>query len=247
MDPVNINVSQDQVETLQMLLGIDGSSEAPPPDSDRQDAIIVAIDVENAPRITKDDSPETVNAQIGFAILDTKDLSNSTAPADIKTYNFVMGNLEYYRRVSPDLLFGESFNLTKKEITQKIIDLIPKSRNIVLVGHDIKADLRAGHALHRLLTLFGIPFRNLHCAGNDANFTLRLLLLLAIHPLENKCLSACQEEMLTKLRQISHAPLPRLNPHSSNLTVDLRWQARRERRKRKVQARLQTLRERLEM
>jgi DNA polymerase III epsilon subunit-like protein len=91
---------------------------------------------------------------------------------------------------------------------RNIESLIPKSRHVVLVGHDIRNDLHAMRSLNfdfpasiisildtsritreldvtvssltDLLEVFQCPFDKLHCAGNDAHFTLRALLLLAI-------------------------------------------------------------------
>lgn len=45
-----------------------------------EDVVFVAIDLENANGITKRDALEYVNSQIGFAILDAKDLPSSTSP-----------------------------------------------------------------------------------------------------------------------------------------------------------------------
>ncbi|KAK6505636.1 hypothetical protein TWF481_007527 [Arthrobotrys musiformis] len=91
-----------------------------------------------------------------------------------------------------------------------------RGRDIMLVGHAITSDIYAlstiiprfasyryldtqsiarlvlprggkpNHSLEYLLKLFQCPFGRLHCAGNDANFTLKLLLLLAVYsfPLE---------------------------------------------------------------
>ncbi|KAK6498987.1 hypothetical protein TWF481_011558 [Arthrobotrys musiformis] len=207
--------------------------------------MLVAVDFENPQQIIEHDSLENVNSQIGFAILDTRDLFTSSIE-NISTYNFATGNSKYCERAFRQFLFGESINEGKKSMLKKIQRIIPESRNITLVGHDITWDLRAlsslnsgfqkcrfldtqriagqilpltdqskRYSLHHLLTRFDCPFDKLHCAGNDANFTLRLLLLLAIHSVKNERLSTCQEEIVTKLQNIASAPLPppKLCPH----------------------------------
>lgn len=61
-----------------------------------------------------------------------------------------------------------------------------------------------GHGLGDLLDEFGCPYDKLHCAGNDAHFTLRLLLLLAA-----KSLPASNDaQHLHRLKEIALTPLP---------------------------------------
>lgn len=86
-----------------------------------------------------------------------------------------------------------------------IESLWPQDRNIILVGHDIRHDLRALTALdsnievssiidtirianevfsywinlRRLLIWLGCELTGFHCGGNDVNFTLKACLLLA--------------------------------------------------------------------
>ncbi|KAK6535011.1 hypothetical protein TWF281_006309 [Arthrobotrys megalospora] len=254
--------TRENIQTLQALLGL---THPPPSDPDAQDAVLVAVDFENAPQIIQDVSLKNVNSQIGFAILDTKDLSTSSI-ADISTYSFATGTSNYCQKVSRRFIFGESINEEKKYILEKIQAIIPDSRSVILIGHDIIWDLRAlshlnprfqkyryldtqhiasqvlplkdqnkNYALHRLLTYFNCPFYKLHCAGNDANFTLRLLLLLATFSVQNETLSTYQKEIVAKLHNISYAllPPPKLCPHDIAL-------ARKQRRvERKRQARFQ--------
>lgn len=63
-------------------------------------------------------------------------------------------------------------------------------------------------SLRHLLNHFTCPFTRLHCVGNDANFTLRILLALAACPLKNEPLDSHQEELVKKLKTISYAPYP---------------------------------------
>lgn len=126
----------------------------------------------------------------------------------MSTYCFVNGYQKYSEKVAKRFLFGEAVVINETEILKNIESSIPKSRKLVLVGHEIQSDLRVlrhlgfdessvigiidtqkiacevlstePRTLGNFLTEFEYPSRNLHCAGNDAHFTLRLLLLLTI-------------------------------------------------------------------
>ncbi|KAK6333219.1 hypothetical protein TWF718_011041 [Orbilia javanica] len=275
MDLFNANGARNCLPALQKLLGLTCSSH-----SDLQDFVFIAIDLENSAGITRGGSLKNANSQIGFAVLDMKNFLASPKK-DISTFNITIGDLKYSKRVSGRFLFGEPFNLTtKRAISRKINDLVPKSRKIILVGHDITSDLRAlasfnpefknyrvfdtqqiahsvlsldqqpkqNHTLRYLLTYFECPFNKLHCAGNDANFTLRLLLLLAIYPLriasaqsvrseavlDDKSVFPYQKKVFTKLQEISRSPLP-VKPQLHE--IELARKKRRQERKR--QARFQ--------
>ncbi|KAK6360131.1 hypothetical protein TWF730_006284 [Orbilia blumenaviensis] len=243
-----------------------------------QNVVLVALDSENPLQIIKSDSLETVNSQIGFAILDTKDLlADATSSAStISTYNFVTGTSKYHNKVSRRFLFGKSSKAEDEPtLAKKIKYIIPGSRNIVLIGHDINADLRAlihidprykryetldtqeiasqilplinndkgqKYSLHRLLTHFKCPFYNLHCAGNDANFTLRLLLLLAVSSVKDGVLSGSEQnegslstsrkELVKKLKEVARAPVPL--PKHCPLSIHLVRKKKRDERRRLV-------------
>lgn len=68
-----------------------------------------------------------------------------------------------------------------------------------------------GHhfSLENLLSKLDIPFAYLHIAGNDANFTLKALLMLAVRSAESAGtkLNPEQEKLLTQLRAIGHASI----------------------------------------
>jgi hypothetical protein len=108
----------------------------------------------------------------------------------------------------------------------------------VLVGHGITADLHVLQALgfqfpallssvldtsrvanevfeiwagslRDLLLALQCSFNRLHCAGNDANFTLRALLLLAVEGLTGQQEDQAENcNTLAILRQISTCPIP---------------------------------------
>jgi DNA polymerase III epsilon subunit-like protein len=117
---------------------------------------------------------------------------------------------------------------------------ILKSRKLILVGYDIKYGLQVlrhlefnetsvinildsqqiacnilstePRTLDNLLDEFKYPQTNLHCAGNDAHFTLRLLLLLVIHSKQGE---TKYSDRLTTLKEIAYFPVPhRMNPHT---------------------------------
>lgn len=133
--------------------------------------------------------------------------------------------------LSQDLLYASnglhedsslvSVILARNDITAYIKSLLPWTRQVVLVGHDIDNDLRALDSLQfdysgfrildtvrisrevfprssltlsRLLLKLECPHSRLHCAGNDANFTPRALILLAINMSVGRA-GLCQEKL----------------------------------------------------
>ncbi|KAL5320459.1 hypothetical protein ACEPPN_011264 [Leptodophora sp. 'Broadleaf-Isolate-01'] len=127
----------------------------------------------------------------------------------LRTYQFGVGSAKYIKNASRSFCFGESQHTTLKDLNTKLKELAPADRDIVLVLHGGVGDVNflkaaqidlnylyvidtqrvAQHPLdldHRctmeeMLTQLDCPFgdRVLHTAGNDANFALRALLLLA--------------------------------------------------------------------
>lgn len=120
-------------------------------------------------------------------------------------------------------------------MVQIIKSRIPRDRIVVIVGHGILNELQAlqalgfeferppsgtldtsrvanevlecfGGSLGDLLSMLGCPFNRLHVAGNDANFTLRALLLLVAE----WCISQRQQddEVSNILRHASTCPIP---------------------------------------
>ena len=62
------------------------------------------------------------------------------------------------------------------------------------------------------------PFQNLHTAGNDAYFTLRVLLLLAIRDYPEEEVNSNHQEILSALKAITNASIPRKSdPQSKNI------------------------------
>ncbi|KAF3911194.1 hypothetical protein AA313_de0209905 [Arthrobotrys entomopaga] len=271
-----MDIAKDSVQNLLAVLGLTRCSS-----NESYDTILIAMDFENVHQIIKHDSLEDVDSQIGFAILDTKNLLDSHSPP-ISTYSFTTGTLKYRQRASQQFLFGRSVGIKKEYLVERIESLFPRSRNIVLIGHDTYLDLQAlyrlnpglqthssiigildtqqiaqsllllkrddsnfalgdllplkkgntNFALEDLLRYFNCPYNKLHCAGNDAHFTLKLLLILGIHSVTDELLNG---DVLAKLREISYTPIPEPKKRPDEFARDRKLR----RTERKYQARFQ--------
>ncbi|RYP18672.1 hypothetical protein DL765_003807 [Monosporascus sp. GIB2] len=190
---------------LEILLELFGLSVNRLGQTNWSDAVLVAIDFENIGG-TKDDLD--LNFQGGLAIVDLGQALSRPPEGLIKTYNFASGSPAYCDQAAKKFLFGKTKTVHKRDMLAQIESCIPKDRNIVLVGHDIRHDIIAlenlkwtfknsviavldtyrmsGQVLPyfhltlvELLHELGCPSTGHHCAGNDAYFTLRALLCLA--------------------------------------------------------------------
>lgn len=218
---------------LSMLLEILGLSHSVSKSPALNDTVIIAIDFEAIETI-KSGFAQKENSQVGIAILDTRDLRQVPPETLISTRNFAAGSSSYVTKASNKFLFGETITIQPSSMLQTIQSHIPQGRNLVLVGHGIVNDLQALEALGfeferppsgildtsgianevfqiwagslgDLLGVLGCPFNRLHVAGNDANFTLRALLLLAA----KWCIIQHQyDEVLDILIDISTCPIP---------------------------------------
>lgn len=201
------------------------------------DVVLIAIDFENINTIKSGFSLKD-NCQVGLAILDTREIYRVSPSRLIVTHNMATGSPSYLMKASRKFIFGETITIRPSDMAGRIQSLIPPARNVAFVGHGILSDLQALQALDfpfpeslsavldtskianevfsfwagslgDLLLSLGCPFNRLHCAGNDANFTLRALLLLAAQGLANQQQSEDGEsETLVILRQISTSPIP---------------------------------------
>jgi DNA polymerase III alpha subunit (gram-positive type) len=160
--------------------------------------------------------------------------------ADIlKTYNFCVGSSEYCSHASPKFLFGQSETCRLEDVKAGITKLLPNDRNVVLITHDGQMDINftqeleisfqpiyvldtqkiAQHplqlarriGLRGLLNMLQIKFQHMHVAGNDANFTLRALLLLGIWDSKSEGIevSVKQEGLVVALRAVAQLKRPR--------------------------------------
>ena len=195
----------------------------------------------------KQDSSQNLNSQVGVAILDSRDLISSSPQTAISTYNFVTGSPSYCAATTKEFLFDKTITIHQRDILSNLESLVPRTRNIILVGHGIKNDLQVlqlldfnlhtsiggildvGRIASKILpnipiTLSSIlselrcPFQNLHTAGNDAHFTLRVLLLLAIRDYPEEEVSSNHQEILSALKAITNVSIPRKSdPQSKNI------------------------------
>lgn len=152
---------------------------------------------------------QNLDSEVGVAILDTGDFDSVPSTKLISADSFASGSSDYQERARNGFLFGESIHITQNDMLKSITSLMPPDQIVIFIGHDIRHDLRAldllnfdfstfnttildtqslskeiiAHeslTLRRLLLMLGCPFTKLHCGGNDANFTLRAFLLLAV-------------------------------------------------------------------
>lgn len=66
------------------------------------------------------------DAQVGLAVLDTRDLKTSIPREKlISTYNFVTGSEKYYRRAQLKFLFGKPVLILAQDILISIKQCIP--------------------------------------------------------------------------------------------------------------------------
>ena len=198
------NMSKGHVRLLQMCLGF---VSAPTSSEDFDDVVFIAIDFECLQNI-KLDSGQDLSCQVGVAILNTRTFISSPQTA-ISAFNFVVGSPSYCLKNKRKFRFGESVTIHRNDMRQNLEALISRTRNNVLVGHDfanesnilqflgfdlhssivgiidlqrVASEMLPGVSLklYNVLEEVDCPYGGLHNAGNDAYFTLRALLLLAI-------------------------------------------------------------------
>ena len=99
--------------------------------------------------------------------------------------------------------------LQKLDIGQQaryILDTVQASR--------FPLQLRCSPSSETLLDLLGIPFDNLHAAGNDAHFVLKALLMLAVQDSWTQHVVPSKNvlEVLAALEEIARSPSPAPKP-----------------------------------
>lgn len=201
------------------------------------DVVLIAIDFEGINTI-QSGFAQKKDCQVGLAILDMKEIHEVSPDKLISTYNFATGSPSYLKKASEKFIFGDTIAIRPSDIVDRIQSLIPLGRNIVFVGHGIINDLSVLRALDfqspallsavldtfqvanevfefwagslsELLVLLGCSFNRLHCAGNDANFTLKALLLLAARGYTDRWWEREGDyDTLAILQQVSKCPIP---------------------------------------
>ena len=181
----------------------------------------------------------------------------------LQTYNLCDGSPSYCQRARRNLLFGEAEDLAAEEMNAKIQTLIA-GRDVILVVHGGTNDLRfldrlkisiqplftldtqkaaqnplqlfKRPSLESFLTTFEIPFidHSLHTGGNDANYTLRSLLMIAVTDSEGEeGLSEEQLALLVVMRSIARSAIPKDRIKKSQLIQGKGRLARLETKRRK--------------
>jgi len=185
---INGLIPDNTLDDLYSFLGLGPYSPADLP----SDVIFMSFDFENWQRIDA--------LEAGIAVLDSRDILSDPETA-IRTYNGVTES-----RPSRPFFFGETVQVPRGKMLAFVQICIPQNRKLVLVGHDIGNDLnvlqrlgfdirahvvgifdtaligrKPGTGLKNTLMSLGCDFYGFHNSGNDANFTLKVLLLLAAH------------------------------------------------------------------
>lgn len=224
---------------LQLLQAFLGLTLEPSGSRVVDEVIFVAIDFEYLQNFEHYSRHQDLNSQIGIAVLDSRDLISSPPRRAISTYNFVTGSPSYCAATTRKFLFGETSTIHQRDFLSTLESLLPRRRNIVLVGHGFWHDLRVLKLLNfdlhtsivgildtgkiaskmfpnvsitlgSILSELQCPFQNLHTAGNDAYFTLRALLLLAIRSYRGETVNDVKrQDTLTALEAITEVPVPR--------------------------------------
>ncbi|KAL2693495.1 hypothetical protein Neosp_000055 [[Neocosmospora] mangrovei] len=196
-------VSKNGLQVLQRALALS--------ESDQPSPIIVAIDFEQTNNLKngflESQDSQLGIATFDTKILsqpleDGQDL--------ITTENYITGSDTYIEKASNRFVFGESTTIQPAELVHRIDRALPKDRPVILVGHAVNNELDVFHALGytlahpnievidtflvanevfepwrcslgALLRRLRCPVARLHSAGNDANFTLRAALILAVY------------------------------------------------------------------
>ena len=239
--PLRYTISKNGLQLLQQCLGLE------PSESQGLDKpVFISIDLEYLSNF-KQDASQNLNSQVGVAILDSRDLISSPPRTAISKYNFVTGSPSYCAATAKKFLFGKTITIHQRDILSNLEPLVPRTRNIILVGHDIRNDLRVlqllGFDLHtsiggildlgrivskilpnipialsNILSELRCPFQYLHTAGNDAYFTLRALLLLAIRDYPEEEVDSNHQEILNALKAITNVSIPRRSdPQAKNI------------------------------
>jgi hypothetical protein len=200
--------------------------------------------------------------QIGFSILDTRHLQSSIHNRTehnlyylLQTHQFCIGDQNYFKNASRGFCFGQSKHIALEDLNTIIQNLVSK-RDIILVVHgggedltllyvldtqkaaQYPLDLNHRYPIKEMLNLLQCPFgdRVLRDTGNDANFTLRALLLIAtvdaaaaIQP----HLEYAQKSLLSAFEEISRGPVPLNDRHIKRQIEKDRARRRREKRRAK--------------
>lgn len=159
----------------------------------------------------------------------------------IQSFQFTVGRGTYVNGARGRFLFGETKAIVFSELKSEFNSII-QGREYVLVFHGANEDMRVLQKLdigqqaryvldtvpasqfplqlrfrpssETLLDLLGIPFDNLHAAGNDAHFVPKALLMLAVQDSRTQHVVPSKNilEVLAALEEIARSPSPAPKP-----------------------------------
>ncbi|CAG9994626.1 unnamed protein product [Clonostachys byssicola] len=218
-----LGTSDEGLHVLRAALGLEGDWTGP------NRPILLAIDFEH----TKNFVTGFIHGeegQVGLATLDTEELHTTLPEELISTHNLILGPSDYTSKVSGNVLFGTKAIIEPAQVLKEIQSLIPRDRDIILMGHGVHTELdilvRLGFTFSPRITIIDTlevakkavkchkyelkvvlrtlccPHVKVHTAGNDANFTLRAALLLVAHKFTNQ-----HHPTIDILRSVAMEPL----------------------------------------
>ncbi|CZR68550.1 uncharacterized protein PAC_18449 [Phialocephala subalpina] len=113
-----------------------------------KDAVLVCIDFENGPSVVENPKSTKLYSQMGVCIFDARVLSSRSdfdPERVLETYNFSTRNTEKWR--DQLFIFGKTEETTLKGLYSKLDELLDRSRNNILIGHDVEHEIAVINAL----------------------------------------------------------------------------------------------------
>ncbi|KUJ18638.1 uncharacterized protein LY89DRAFT_780673 [Mollisia scopiformis] len=207
-----------------------------------KDAVFVSIDFENVQKLIQDPDEPYLKTQMGVCILDTQKISTSPADTVLQTYNFTTGlwtdrddhfsfghtELSTIRQLTSEL---ENLIDRKRNIILLAHSISCELTILRKLGFDLDTGISAiidtqqfmreiiptedglVKTLESLLDSLDIKHKNLHVGGNDANFTMKALMLLVVSSFKddlkkNNILDENVRERLQHIGNIGKAKIP---------------------------------------
>ncbi|KAI1463712.1 uncharacterized protein F4812DRAFT_446079 [Daldinia caldariorum] len=155
----------------------------------------------------------------------------------LESHQLVVGDSRYCKAASRRFIFGSSQSVPLREVKALVESLVCREgRDKILVFHGYDSDRKAlsnlniqlrplyvidnvkaaqyplGLAyrlgLEAMLDTFGIPYANLHAAGNDAHYALRSLLMIAVTDGQKVELEPISKDLFPILSAVALSPRP---------------------------------------
>ncbi|KAK5634561.1 hypothetical protein RRF57_010274 [Xylaria bambusicola] len=155
----------------------------------------------------------------------------------MESYQFVVGDSKYCKAASRKFMFGDSQSVPLGEVNARVESLVcRRGRHNILVFHGDHSDRKALSnldiqlqplyiidnvkatqyslglsyrlGLEAMLDTFGIPYTNLHTAGNDAHYALRSLLMIAVTDGQKMESDPTSKDLFSTLSAIARSARP---------------------------------------